>query len=152
MSDIFNRNLSYAGSFRPEGTSLTFAGSTGAGSNAIVRNIRLDYQQQISRIWDLGSGNVFFVAGQTNGAWGFGTVAGISGSFAIYGEICNPGTLTLDADVGICNTNQNYVTSAAYVMHETILSQVGLTAQSSDMIMNMAIGGTFLFLDQPASV
>lgn len=151
MPDIFNRSLSYAGSFRPEGTTITFSGSVGTGSRAIVRNINVNYNQAISRIWDLGSGNVFFVAGQTNGTWGMGTVAGVSGGFEIYGEICLPSTITLDGDVGICNVSAVYVSGGSFTLHETILTQVGITAQAEDMIINMGVGGTFLYLEQNSS-
>jgi hypothetical protein len=150
--DIFTRCITYGGSFMPEGTSITFAGGGSTSSiGAIVRNVNINYNQAVSRIWDLGSGKVFFVAGQTNGTWGIGTVAGVSGGFAIYGCVCAPGTITFNGNVGMCNVISSVVSAASFILHDTILSQVGVTAQSEDMIINQGIGGTFLYLEEGAT-
>lgn len=141
MADIFGRNLQYGGGFQPEGTTVNFSGITGG---AIVRNITLDYGQPISRIWDLGSGRCYFIAGHTEGSWGLGRVAGPGASLAALAgyTVCAPGTLTFNGSNGLCPASGN----ANYTLNTVITAKVNVSIASDDMIINEGVGGTFLFL------
>jgi hypothetical protein len=141
MADIFGRDLTYGGGFKPEGTSVTFAGMVGG---AIVRNISIGYEQAISRIWDLGTGNCFFVAGNTNGTWQIGKIAGPGASISTLGAytVCSPGTMVFNGTNGSCDP----ATVAGYTLNNVITAQVSVSVSSEDMIINEGVGGTFLSL------
>lgn len=141
MADIFGRNVKYGGGFKPEGTTVNFSGITGG---AIVRNISIGYNQQISRIWDLGSGSCYFVAGHTDGTWGIGRVAGPGASLqALAGyNVCNPGTLAFNGSTGLCTP----APTSTYTLNSVITVQVTVAVTSDDMIINEGVGGTYLFL------
>ena len=141
MSDIFGRAINYGGGFKPEGTSVSFSGILGG---AIVRNINIGYDQQISRIWDLGSGKCFFIAGHTNGTWGIGRVAGTGSSIAALGAytVCAPGTMTFNGTNGLCKAG----VTGNYTLSNVITVQVSVAVTSDDMIINEGVGGTFLSL------
>ena len=141
MADIFGRNLTYGGGFQPEGTTVNFSGITGG---AIVRNISIGYDQAMSRIWDLGTGKCYFIAGHTNGTWGIGRVAGPGATLqalAAY-TVCNPGTLSFNGGNGLCPATGN----AAYTLHNVVTVQVSVAVTSDDMIINEGVGGTYLYL------
>ena len=144
MADIFGRNLEYGGGFQPEGTTVSLSGITGG---AIVRNISIGYEQAISRIWDLGTGKCYFIAGHTNGTWGIGKIAGPGASIsALAGyTVCAPGTLTFNGANGLCSNAANG--QADYNLYNVITVQVSLSVNSDDMIINEGVGGTFLSLD-----
>ena len=148
MSDIFGRELSYGGSFQPEGTTVSFSGAV---TGAIVRNVNMRYSQSVTRVWDLGTGKAFFIAGQTNGTFGIGTVAGVNGDFSIFGSICAPGTMVFDGNVGLCNVQGDVAGDATFTLHKTILADVSISVVSDDMIINQGIAGTFLFMESSGS-
>ena len=139
MADMFGRNIKYGGGFRPEGTTVNFSGITGG---SIVRNINISYEQAVSRIWDLGTGKCFYVAGHTNGTWSIGRVAGGSSIGALGGyTVCSPGTIKFSGKNGLCSGS-----GASYSLHSVVTVQVGVTVTSDDMIINEGVGGTFLSL------
>jgi len=142
MADIFGRELTYGGGFQPEGTTVSLSGITGG---AIVRNISIGYEQAISRIWDLGTGKCFFIAGHTNGTWGIGKIAGPGASIAAIAgyNVCAPGTLAFNGANGLCDP----VPTATYTLFNVITVQVSIAVNSEDMIINESVGGTFLSLD-----
>ena len=139
--DVFGRNLSYGGGFQPEGTTINMTGITGG---AIVRNVTLGYEQAISRIWDLGSGKCYFIAGHTNGTWGLGKVAGPGATIqAIAGyTVCKPGTITFNGTNGFCGN----ATAGRYTLNVVVTAQVSVSVQSEDMIINEGVAGTYLYL------
>ena len=141
MSDIFGRNLEYGGGFQPEGTTINFSGITGG---AIVRNISIGYEQALSRIWDLGSGKCYFVAGHTNGTWGIGKIAGPGASIESLASytVCNPGTMAFNGVSGLCDGG----TGGSYTLFNVVTVQVNVAVNSDDMIINEGVGGTFLYL------
>lgn len=145
MADVFGRNIQYGGGFQPEGTTVSFSGITGG---AIVRNINISYEQAISRIWDLGTGKCYFVAGHTNGTWSVGRVAGPGASVQALAQytVCAPGTITFNGKNGICGPNAANA-SGRYTMHNVVTVQIGITVTSDDMIINEGVGGTYLYLD-----
>jgi hypothetical protein len=144
MPDIYGRDIKYGGGFQPEGTTVSFAGITGG---AIVRNINISYTQQLSRIWDLGSGKCYFVAGHTNGAWSVGRVAGPGASIDALASntVCSPGSITFSGVNGICGPSASGSTGR-YTLHNVVTVNVGVTVTSDDMIINETVGGTFLYL------
>ena len=141
--DIFGRNLEYGGGFQPEGTTVSLSGITGG---AIVRNISIGYEQAISRIWDLGTGKCYFIAGHTNGTWGIGKIAGPGASLDALGAytVCAPGTMSFNGENGLCDNVPNG--NAMYTLFNVITVQVSVSVNSDDMIINEGVGGTFLYL------
>ena len=147
MSDIFGRELTYGGGFLPEDTTVSMSGISGG---AIVRNLQIGYEQQISRIWDLGTGSCFFIAGHTNGTWQIGKIAGPGASITALGgyTVCAPGTIKFTGGNGLCFPGGASAGKAAnYELKSVITAKVNVSVSSEDMIINEGIGGTFLILD-----
>jgi hypothetical protein len=142
--DIFGREVAYGGGFEPEGTTVKFAGIV---SGALVRNLNVSYQQQISRVWDLGSGRAFFIAGHTAGQFSIGRIAGPGASASALASysVCAPGTMTFTGENGLCLTGGTN-SPVNYTMHNVITTSLGLAITSDDMVINESVAGTFLHL------
>ena len=140
--DIFGRNLKYGGGFQPEGTTVNFSGIVGG---AIVRNLTIGYEQAISRIWDLGTGACYFIAGHTNGTWGMGRIAGPGAGISALAAytVCNPGTLSFNGSNGLCPKTGN----AKYTLKNVVTVQINVGVTSDDMIINEGVGGSYLSLE-----
>ena len=50
MTDVFNRNIGYAGSILPEQTMFTDLAGLASG---LVTGVQCEYTQQLSRMWSL---------------------------------------------------------------------------------------------------
>lgn len=136
------RNINYAGGFEPENTKVAWSGVSGGG---IVRQIQLQYQREVSRIWDLGTGSVYLIAGIPNGNFMFGMVA--AGVKPPNYGVCNPGTVTLAIAQSICRAGGgNPAQSSNYTLNHVVSGSVAVSGDSSDMMIVQGVGGTFLSL------
>lgn len=147
MSDIFNRNLAYAGAYKPESTFLTFQSGIELPANAIVRGLQLAYQQEVSRVWSLlgssgSAARMFIVAGQTNGTLG---IASLLSSGRITGDVCEPGSASLSFGEAICGPGAQ-ATNEALSLSSVIFTSFGVEADSGSMQINRNMGATFLTL------
>ncbi len=102
-TDVFSRDVSYGGAFSSDGTAVTF---TGFGAGLLAQHIKYTYQQKISRIYEVGSRNIYLVAGRTQGNASMTRVMGPSAImpsfYTTYGNVCNAGSnsMTFAATTG----------------------------------------------------
>jgi hypothetical protein len=113
------------------------------GEDHLVQQVAIQYQQNINRLWEVGSAKTFFVAGRTQGQLQIkrilGPNNGSSGSFiAQYGNVCNIAsnhfTLAAAAScVGACG-----VPSPAPLLSCSgcVISSVGYSISAADMLIN----------------
>ena len=93
--DILGRQLTnYGGSFSSDDALATFPNLPGAAAYmpAILLQIGMQYQQQISRFYGLNRNAVFLVGGRTNGAANMSQILVPGNSqadfFSVYGNVC----------------------------------------------------------------
>lgn len=68
MSDVFQARGSLGGVFKGTQVELTLGGSSnGALKGSLVQNIAINYTRNISRIWELGSEDTYYIVGHTEG-------------------------------------------------------------------------------------
>ena len=68
MADIFNAKGNVAGIFKGTTVALTLGGGDQGGiKGALVQNINVNYSRSVSRIWELGSDDTYYVVGHTEG-------------------------------------------------------------------------------------
>jgi hypothetical protein len=65
MADIFNAAGKIGGVFKGTTVALTLGGAGIKG--ALVQNININYSRNVSRIWELGSDDTYYVIGHTEG-------------------------------------------------------------------------------------
>lgn len=148
MADVFGRDITYRGSFKGEKVRVTISSLAGG---ALVREVRLKYAQPVSRVWDLSSGGVYFIAGVPEGQWSFGIIAGPTVTPDLLSaalDICRPGTITISASPGYCDIASASSSSRAadYSLNSAVLSEFGMDASTADMMINQSVGGLFVSL------
>lgn len=143
MSDIFNRSTdAFGGSFAADQAKLTFpalANNAGAEAGLLVQNLGASYQQQVTRLFEVGSPLIYYVGGRTSGQAQMNRVAGprklTREFYATYGDVCNAKTNTLQfAMTAGCN-NLN-AARAAFVAKFVVIVSLGFTVTAADMMIN----------------
>ena len=144
--DVFSRQVNFGGSFSADGARVTF-GNFNAG--LLVQQIQWQYQQNITRIYEVGSDDIYLVAGRTQGQT---TVQRILGPRALALEF-----YTQFGDV--CNAQQNHIQFSLQAgcaggdgarqrisMRHCVIQQMGGAVAAQDMIINETINLMFLWL------
>ena len=145
MSDIFNRQTdSFGGSFAADQAKVTFPnliGGAGADAGLLMQNMQSSYQQQITRLFEIGSPNIYYVGGRTNGQSSVARVVGprqIAREFYLtYGDVCRARTNTLHFSVSTgCDGDSTNIARASYAAHFVVITSVGIGVASADMLIN----------------
>lgn len=145
MDDIYGRLApSFGGAFSADSTVANFAGvSLGGGVGLLTQSINVQYQQNIMRIYDIGSNLQYYVSGRPQGTASLSRVLGprpiLFAFYAIYGNPCNAGTNTITFAFGQgCKSPydaQAVATSRFVSMIGCVLQSVGLSIQSAEQML-----------------
>jgi hypothetical protein len=144
--DVYGRqNDAFGGSFSSDGAVVTFAefGLSGQGGvGLLVQTISLNYTQQITRLFEIGSAVSYYVGGRAQGQLSLARVVGprpVQRAFyAKYGNVCNAATNTLSirltAGCGVGGGNAG--NASGYSMLFCVITSLGLAFNAQDMIIN----------------
>ena len=172
MADIFGRaSQAFGGAMAADSVKLTFSGGptgafTGPGTEAssgtglfekgmLGQQLQMQYQQQVTRIYEIGTNLTYFVVGRTSGQVSLGRIIGptaIAGAFyARYGDACNAAknTLTFTAGAG-CNsgaTTRAVGSTAEYTVLHVLINSIGISVNASDMMINEQVAMMFNSLE-----
>jgi hypothetical protein len=148
-NDVFQRNVSnIAGTFTADGAKATFGT---LGTNLLIQQLQFQYAQTVTRLYGVGETDQYYVGGRTNGQMNANRVIGPSASSsAIYtgfGDVCSPKNISLQFGVSCQQGTAPAATAGGgtnnYTLDNAVLTQVGLSVASQDMIINEAM--TFMF-------
>ncbi len=160
MADIFNRNTDFfGGSFAADQGFVTFprllnsAGlPIGANIGLLIQRLSMTYQQQVTRLYEVGRPAIYYVGGRTNGEAGIDRVVGprtIADAFyQTYGDICQARSNTLDFAIdngcGEAGTPQAAVAPfnlgfVQYTCHFCVITSVGVNVAAADMVINESL-------------
>jgi len=153
MSDLFGRTpLAFSGAFAADAAVLTFGGLAGGGVGLVTEQISFQYQQQITRLFEIGSNNVYYIAGRSQGSAGVGRVLGprpVSTAFyQTYGNVCNAATNTLifQAAVG-CNLPGDSGAGLAMALVGVVLNSIAFSVNNPEnMIINEQLAMMYVAL------
>jgi hypothetical protein len=100
MADVFGATTTYGGVFK--GTTFGIA-----DKGALVQGVQVQYQRQVSRVWELGSMKQYFLEGHTEGQGSIEHIVGPKGLInelaAKYKDICSTDrTMVLSASTAEC--------------------------------------------------
>lgn len=149
MPDIFNRSTdSFGGSFSSDQARVTFPGLTGGGSDSglLMQNLQANYQQQITRLYELSSNAIYYVGGRTSGQANISRVIGprkIAATFySTYGDVCNAATNTIHFSM---TTGCGGATDAraSYTAHFVVVNSVAIGVGAADMLINESLSMMF---------
>ncbi len=88
-TDVFGRSVALNGAFSADSALITF-GTFGAG--LLAQELSITYQQQVQRLYEIGSKNVYVVVGRPEGSGEISRVIGpvglVQGFYSTYGNVC----------------------------------------------------------------
>lgn len=145
--DVFNREVDLGTPLAADATRLLVTGLT--EEDMLAQNVRIEYRQNINRLWEVGSSKQFFIAGRTEGTIAVGRIIGgkgVSGEFIRqYGDVCkmaqNHITLLLDAG---CVSKQ---TLGKITASGVVVQSVAYNVTSQEMMINEDIAMMFARLE-----
>jgi len=146
MADIFGRpNSGYGGAYNSSLAKMTIlAGGTDITAQLLVENAGLNYTQQLSRIFELGSNLTYLVVGNTLGRGQLGATLGPKGSndaLSSLGDPCNDTSLSFDfggESRGRCTT-----ADILRIAHGVVATNYGFQVQSGDMLIREQLAFEF---------
>ena len=132
--DIFSREASIGEPFSADDSELLFVG--GDAQTMIVQNLTVNYRQNITRLWEIGSDKQYFVSGHQEGDATMARVVGpkpVAGEFmAQYGDVCNIQSNHITFVVkGDCSTKGGRIKITGVV-----ITQVSYSVRAQDMVIN----------------
>lgn len=151
MADIFNRQTdTFGGSFAADSATITFpaiegsSGAAGADVGLLIQRLAMSYQQQVTRLYEVGRAAIYYVGGRTNGDAGIDRVIGprtISDAFySTYGDICQARSNTLQFEMSTgCGFEGDEQGHVSYTAHFCVITTVGINVAAADMIINESI-------------
>jgi hypothetical protein len=165
--DIYSRaGNNFAGAISADGARATFAADSGAGGDTglILQQISMQYQQQVSRIFEIGTNNTYYVAGRCQGNATTGFIVGPRtlqlAFYQKYGNVCNAAgnILVFSAAAGCVggdvprNANQAAGGTFKFTMRNCVINGIAVTiANPQDMIINQQLQIMFVSLELTTS-
>jgi hypothetical protein len=180
--------MEFGGAFSADAAQIAFSFSNPSstfvergGVGLLTQQLNFNYQQQITRLYEIGSQRTFYVAGRPQGQAMLARIAGpreVTLAFYYkFGNVCcakdnvlqfraaamctplGSGTTT-EADVNALTTaasllgNYNSGTNLDLKMTGVVITSVGFTVQSENMVINEQVQCMFVSLesDTPSSV
>lgn len=159
-NDIFNRETDkFGGSFAADLASITFPNVQGlngqftADFGLLIQRMQTTYQQQVTRLYEVGRPAIYYVGGRTSGDITIDRVVGprtIQENFyRKFGDVCQALSNTLDFEIetgcgsqGSVNGQNvnvaldNFRGYAAYTSYFCVITSIGLGVQAADMLIN----------------
>lgn len=148
--DLFNaqRGQFFNGSFRSDLAEVFFGDLNFVG--LLAQNIQFTYSQQITRLYEVGSAAIYYVAGRAQGQLGMANVAGPQqlnvGWIKKYADVCQAAEndLTFRAQSS-CNTA--FGQTSNYLINGCVLTTLGIAIAAPDMVINQNAQMTFAAMD-----
>jgi hypothetical protein len=138
MPDIFSRDVSnLAGVFTADRAKLTFRNGI---LNTLAQQVQFSYSQAITRLYEVGSSNIYYVGGRTQGQASLNRVVGPASTvceiYRLYGDVCEAreNVLTIDLEETDCSSGLSG--RSTYVLSFCVITGVGISVAAQDMIIN----------------
>jgi len=156
--DVFSRaGNEFGGAVAADAAKVVFAAPDldGAGVGMLVQQLSLNYQQQITRVYEIGSDKTFYIAGRTQGQVSMARIMGPRpiqlGFYTKFGNVCNAAQNNIDfvAGAGCASESggsfQN--SSYAFTIKHAVIVNLGITINAQDMVINEAVALMFTALN-----
>ena len=152
MANVFKATQKHNGSFQASDLVMRINGAKQAGH--VVQQIQMQYQQQITTLYEIGSNDVYYVGGRAQGTMSIARVAGPKAAPGIilneYNDICKPGRMTLSAGSSSCTAGGSFGSgqlTSEYKLGGVLVTSLGISTQAQDVVVNEQMAFQFLDLD-----
>ena len=150
FTDIFSPTTGqfFNGAFRADTATVTIGGIDGAG--LLIQNLQAQYQQQNSRLYELGSTGVYYIAGRAQGNL---TVQEIVGPTAIslafirqFADVCQAQNNNLDIGATL-GCDKATSTAFRYKIQGCVITGIGFSVRAEQVIVNQTLTMEFAAMD-----
>jgi len=164
--DIFGRTQSIGNVFDPmdaDAVMMSFTGiAAGGGTGLLIQDMGVNYTQDVQRLYELGSANVYFIAGRPAGDFTIAKIAGPQGTtgefITQFGSPCNLLNAANSAvikmadkwcnDYSVGSTDSGGAASGAnYKLASMLITGVSTTLNTRDFMVAQHLRGTFVSLE-----
>ena len=164
--DIYGRRTAtWGGAFSSDDILLTFSKIKEGAVPLMLQTMQINYQQNVSQLYDLTTRNVYMVAGKPAGQGGMSQILGprkLAGAFMrSYGQVCNAGDHDLnftilggctgDAPLGTTTTGTDFSdswrTAQSFIIKYVVLTSISVAMQTPNVIVSSNIAFNFAGLE-----
>lgn len=133
-NDIFNRQVDFGAPLAADSTRLMIPGLN--GEDMLVQNFSAQYQQNVNRIWEVGSFKTYFIAGRTQGSMQIKRIIGgqgISTAFIKqYADVCAMNNMAIVLQAGCGNTSA----TGTLNFEKVVITSIAYSVAAADMMIN----------------
>jgi len=147
--DVYSRQVTFGGAFSADGARITFAGF---GAGLLVQTLSYQYQQAISRLYEVGSADIYLVAGRTQGQVSMARVLGpkkiLPAFYRKFGDVCLAGenNMKFSARTGCAGGGNDAGALQQINIKHIVITSMGGSVNANDMIINEQLSMMFLFM------
>lgn len=144
--DIYGRDVDLGDPISADAARITIPNCS---DGLLVQSLQVNYQQDVTRLYELGSPKIYFVRGRSQGQVAMGKIVGATGPSKAcilqYGDVCNirNNNLGIDFSQG-CSTTGG---KSRIAMNGCVITSIAYSVSTPDMIVNENI--TMLFAYMP---
>lgn len=144
--DVYGRDVDLGEPISADAARITIPNCS---DNLLVQQLQVNYQQDVTRLYELGSPKIYFVRGRSQGQLTMGKIVGASGPSKAciqqYGDVCNirGNNLGIDFSAGCASTGRKSRLS----MNGCVITAIAYSVSTPDMIVNENV--TMLFAYMP---
>ncbi len=154
MPDLFNSQSKLGGTFKGTAFALSVGGGNNGGNlkGALVQSVQLNYSRQISRIFELGSTDQYFIEGRSEGQASLQQIVGPQGLInpilSALGNTCtaNQRVLQLSAAANTCGFNAAASGGNALSLESPVVTNYSLGSQASNFVIDTGMQLMFVGL------
>lgn len=159
MAPVMQPRQNWNGSFRADLLELRLGAIT---TGMLAQSINFNYSQQVTMLHEIGSTNVYYVAGHAQGQAQMTRVLGPGASVATFmsafGNVCAPKNIDFharggckagadNATGGAANNNGPLTQAVEYTLEYAVLTSVGTSVDSQSIVVQENFGLMFANLD-----
>ncbi len=154
MAPVMQPRQNWNGSFRADLLELRLGQIT---TGMLAQSVNFNYSQQVTMLHEVGSTNVYYVAGHAQGQANLSRVLGPGASVATFmsafGNVCSPKNIDFHARGG-CKAGANggggngpLTQAVEYTLEYAVLTSVGTSVDSQSIVVQEQFGLMFANLD-----
>ena len=148
-ADVFGSTKKLSGAIQGASVVMTIADSAAAVAGAMVQSVSLQYSRQISRVFELGSENMYYNIGNSEGQGTIQTIVGpasiISGALAKLADPCKASehVVKFKGSNEVCGTSAGGGGGVDVTAKGALLQSTSIQLNAQDFMMQS--GGQFMF-------
>jgi len=156
FSDLFSsKGQFFNGAFRTDDAAVTIGGDIGDVCGLLIQQMSFQYSQQITRLYEIGSTAVYYIAGRAQGQLSISQIVGPSSLIVAFirqfANVCRAADnrLELSGTLNCDDTGNAPSPSAAfrYIVSGCVITAISASVQAQNMVINQQLTMQFAALD-----